>query len=183
MRVGTSPGGHELLSGIIGPGPGNSGFGTSRILTSMYPGTYYWAVQTVDGVYGRSGWSSEDTFNNIVPFDDSGQTLTSAKTRGAFATDVDADGDTDVIAGNDGTSKFWRNNGLGVFTDSGQSLGSAATIALLGADIDGDADIDVIKAEYDGSAHTFTNTSGVFSARFQPTNCRAARLTGCPRRT
>jgi len=161
--VGKTPGGGEELSCHTGIGPGNSGATLSHRIDNVYPGTYYWSVQSVDGAFRRSAFSSEDTFNNIAPFDDTKQTLGNAKTRAVFSADVNNDGDIDVIAGNDGASKLWVNDGAGVFTDSGQNLGSHSTIGVYGGDFDNNGYVDLVKAEYNGAAHIYLNSVGVFT--------------------
>ena len=163
VRLGSTSGGNDIISQAVGIGPGNSGATPMATFRNVYPGTYYWSVQTVDDAFKKSAWSTEDVFNNIVPFADSQQTLGSAKTRGILSEDVDGDGDYDVIAGNDGASTLWLNNGSGVFTDSGQTLGSDATMAVFGADVDMDGDLDLVTGDYSGAAYILLNSGGTFT--------------------
>lgn len=62
LRVGTTPGGNNVMSGAVAVGPGNVGHTLSWILNGLPNGTYYWAVQTVDAGFMRSSWSSEWSF-------------------------------------------------------------------------------------------------------------------------
>ncbi|MEM7202711.1 MAG: VCBS repeat-containing protein [Planctomycetota bacterium] len=66
------------------------------------------------------------------------------------ATDVDGDGDVDLVLGNWSTfSKLYRNDGTGVFVDAGTTLPGMSSFILRGldsADVDGDGDMDLVVA-------------------------------------
>lgn len=70
LRVGTTPGGSEILapnsSGEDGfyklPGPGNVGNNTGWSLKDLDTGRYYWSVQTVDNSFHTSEYAAERTF-------------------------------------------------------------------------------------------------------------------------
>ena len=61
IRIGTSSGGHELMSGTVPFNNSNVGQLLIREFNEIPHGTYYWAVQTVDGSGITSNWSKEDT--------------------------------------------------------------------------------------------------------------------------
>ena len=61
LRIGTSPGGNQLLSSSIPFNSTNVGQRLVREFNEIPHGTYYWAVQTVDGSGNVSSWSQEDT--------------------------------------------------------------------------------------------------------------------------
>ena len=69
LRLGTTPGGIEIISPCSEPVSGrrwvsmegNVGRNTFRDVRSLPPGTYYWSVQAVDGVFAGSGWAPEQT--------------------------------------------------------------------------------------------------------------------------
>ncbi|MEE4602885.1 MAG: InlB B-repeat-containing protein [Desulfobacteraceae bacterium] len=65
IRIGTASGSHDVVSGIIQPGPGNVGISNSYKLYGLDPGTYYWSVQTIDTGFSKSEWSNEKIF--VVP--------------------------------------------------------------------------------------------------------------------
>ena len=59
LRVGTSPGAHDVMSGTYGtPLMGNVGQ-TTDLLLNLPPGTYYWSIRTVDSGFAVSDWSEE----------------------------------------------------------------------------------------------------------------------------
>jgi hypothetical protein len=66
LRIGTTPGGNELLSGMANPADGyrwvaqmgNVQQGTSWT-GKLPPGPYYWSVQAVDGAYLGSAYATE----------------------------------------------------------------------------------------------------------------------------
>ncbi len=69
LRVGTSPEGHEILSGITALGIGNAGHNLDHRLHNLASGTYYWSVQTLDDGFSRSAWSDPQSFiiDTIAP--------------------------------------------------------------------------------------------------------------------
>jgi hypothetical protein len=74
LRVGTEPGGVNIVSPMSStstgwrrvPGPGGAGRGTTAILTSLPPGTYYWSVQAIDSVFTASRFAPESTFTITI---------------------------------------------------------------------------------------------------------------------
>lgn len=70
IRIGTTPGGSEIISpssaGINGfsklPGHGNSGNSLHNHIAGLKSGNYYWSVQTIDNTYNTSEFSGEQTF-------------------------------------------------------------------------------------------------------------------------
>ena len=61
LRVGTTPGGNEVFSGVVPTGFGNVGPHLRKLL-KLTLGVYYWSVQTVDTGYARSEWAPEQSF-------------------------------------------------------------------------------------------------------------------------
>ena len=62
LRVGTTPGSGDVVSGAMDLGAGNTGHNLSRRLLGLVSGTYYWAVQTVDAGFATSAWSPAASF-------------------------------------------------------------------------------------------------------------------------
>jgi len=70
IRIGTTPGGSEIISPLSAgsngfskfPDNGNSGNSLQFHLTKLDTGTYYWSVQTVDNTYNTSEFSGEQSF-------------------------------------------------------------------------------------------------------------------------
>ena len=63
VRMGTLPGGDDVVSSMVTGYPGNAGAATSYSINLTTPGVYYWAVAAVDTTGARvSSYSSEDYF-------------------------------------------------------------------------------------------------------------------------
>ena len=61
IRIGTSSGGNQLISSSVPYNNSNVGKRLIREFNEIPHGTYYWAVQTVDGSGNTSEWSEQDT--------------------------------------------------------------------------------------------------------------------------
>ena len=61
LRIGTTSGGNQLMSSSTNFNNSNAGQRLIREFNEIPHGTYYWAVQTVDGSGQKSVWSQEDT--------------------------------------------------------------------------------------------------------------------------
>ena len=81
LRVGTTPGGDEIMSGmaIVGgsddakrlvPAMGNCQHDTSWTLKGLPSRTYYWSVQAVDAAFAGSSWATERVVDSraVTPF-------------------------------------------------------------------------------------------------------------------
>jgi hypothetical protein len=74
LRVGTTPGGSEIVSPMANtangyrrlPAMGNGQHGTNFILKNLPAGPYYWSVQAVDSVFAGSAFSSEVTTASVL---------------------------------------------------------------------------------------------------------------------
>lgn len=69
VRVGTTPGGDEIINCMSGsdgtlllPGMGNANQSLSLQLTHLPVGTYYWGVQAIDHQYHASAFADEQSF-------------------------------------------------------------------------------------------------------------------------
>jgi tetratricopeptide (TPR) repeat protein len=89
---------------------------------------------------------------------------------GAWAFDVDLDGDLDIVLGvNDGDPIVLRNNGDGTFAVIRPFSGVSGLKAFASADIDGDGAPDVAMIDRVGQLHVFSNQRlGQFRARTLP---------------
>src|SRR6185503_8592135 len=77
LRIGTTPGGSEIMSPQahlptgqrLIPNEGNAGLQTNWLLINPPPGTYYWSVQAIDPALAGSAFSEESTFviTNSLP--------------------------------------------------------------------------------------------------------------------
>ena len=61
IRIGTTSGGNQLMSSSVAFNNSNVGQRLIREFNEIPHGTYYWAVQTVDGSGNTSEWSQQDT--------------------------------------------------------------------------------------------------------------------------
>jgi Tfp pilus assembly protein PilF len=77
---------------------------------------------------------------------------------GAWAFDVDLDGDLDIVLGtSEGDPLVLRNNGDETFAVIRPFAGVNGVAAFASADLDGDGDPDVAMVDRDGRLHVFTN--------------------------
>ena len=61
IRIGTASGGNQLISSSVPYNKSNVGKRLIREFNEIPHGTYYWAVQSVDGSGNTSEWSQQDT--------------------------------------------------------------------------------------------------------------------------
>lgn len=74
LRMGTSPGGQEIVVSMADPASGfrrlpatgNAQKQLSWTLRALPPGTYYWSVQAIDAGFAASAWAAEA--NLVIPF-------------------------------------------------------------------------------------------------------------------
>jgi Flp pilus assembly protein TadD len=76
---------------------------------------------------------------------------------GAWAFDVDLDGDLDIVLGSSTAANVLRNNGDGTFAVLTPFSGVNGIRAFTAADIDGDGDPDAAVADASGKLHVFVN--------------------------
>lgn len=95
---------------------------------------------------------------------------------GAWAADIEADGDLDlVLASKDGAPTVLRNNGDGTFAEQHPFEGVNALRDFAWADLDGDGDPDAALLDAQGKLSVFTNErTGQFRARALPTSLSRA---------
>lgn len=97
--------------------------------------------------------------------------VTNAAYTGAWAADIDADGDMDIVLGSQGDTIVLRNNGDGTFTEIKPFDGSTNLRDFIWADIDGDGDADAILLDNYHRLHVYENErGGQFRARMLPSD-------------
>lgn len=62
MRVGTSSGANDVVSGNVVPGTGHLGHANVTVLKDLPDSTYFWSVRTIDGAFRRSNPAVERQF-------------------------------------------------------------------------------------------------------------------------
>lgn len=97
---------------------------------------------------------------------------------GAWAADIEADGDLDLLlASKDGAPTVLRNNGDGTFAEQHPFEGVNALRDFAWADLDGDGDPDAALLDAQGKLSGFTNErTGQFRRRSTPQNLSAVAL-------
>jgi len=98
------------------------------------------------------------------------QTILNGSFTAAWAADIDADGDLDIVLGSDRVLPMvLRNNGDGSFAEIHPLAGVSGLRSFVWADIDGDGDPDAALIDDQHKLHVFTNErSGQFKERTMP---------------
>ena len=161
LRVGTTPGGSQIFSGMANPATGlrtipargNVQKRLSWKLRNLSFGTVYWSVQAVDTAFAGSPWAPEMTFTVFRPLVDSGAVLTSVANGAIAWGDYDNDGDLDLVvtgrhfteSGPEPIGRIYRNDG-GAWVDSGVNIIPVQYSAVAWGDYDNDGDLDLAVA-------------------------------------
>jgi tetratricopeptide (TPR) repeat protein len=103
--------------------------------------------------------------------------ITNGSYTGAWAADIEADGDLDIVLGNEhGAPTVLRNNGDGTFTEAHPFNGVSGLHAFTWADLDADGDPDAALIDDAGRLHVFTNErTGQFNERAVPADLPPVR--------
>jgi hypothetical protein len=114
----------------------------------------------------------DGTFEDVTKSTKLSDTIISANVAGAWAADVEMDGDLDVILGlKEGSPIVLRNNGDGTFRETKPFADIAKLRAFAWADLDNDGDPDAAMLDAKGILHIFMNErAGRFQARPAPEN-------------
>jgi cytochrome c-type biogenesis protein CcmH/NrfG len=87
--------------------------------------------------------------------------ITGGAYRGAWAADIEMDGDLDIVLGaTNGPAVVLRNNGDGTFKELRPFEGATDARGFVWADLDADGDPDAVLLSADGKPHEFTNERG-----------------------
>ena len=178
LRVGTTPGGSEILSPMSNPdgyrkvvAMGNANNDTSWTIEGLIPGAdYYLSIQTIDHAFTGSQFTGELNLKTQSPYFYRLQPgITGVKSGELEWGDYDSDGDLDLaICGyhSPGSyiSKIYRNDDS-VFVDIGASLAGVYNSALAWGDYDNDNDLDLVITGTDAGnyyARLYRNDNGNF---------------------
>jgi hypothetical protein len=85
---------------------------------------------------------------------------------GVIATDVDGDGDADLVFANAGADFVWINDGSGRFSDdSARRMPPTTSVSqdVVAGDLDRDGDLDLVFGNEDGNAVLLNDGNGVFT--------------------
>ena len=104
-------------------------------------------------------------------------TITSAKYFGAWAADIEADGDLDIVLGSEqGVPPVLRNNGDGTFLPINPFENVSGARSFAWADLDADGDPDAALIDGIGKLHLFSNPrQGQFAERQLPSTLQNVR--------
>jgi hypothetical protein len=173
LRVGTTPGGSEVISSMA---DGTSGYrrvvqlGNAQQRTSwtvtVPPGVYYWSVQAVDGAYAGSAFAAESEVR-AVSFADIGAELAGVDSSSVAWGDYDNDGDLDILLTGESDSgrisRVCRNDGGDVFTEMDPGLPDVSSGSAAWGDYDNDGDLDILLTGHSDSgniSHVYRNDGG-----------------------
>ena len=111
-----------------------------------------------------------NTFTDVTAQTKLPQSVTDARYTGAWAVDIEADGDLDIVLGaKDGTPTVLRNNGDGTFLAVHPFAGISGVSGFAWADLDGDGNPDAAIIDGAGRLHVFMNQrQGQFQKRPLP---------------
>jgi hypothetical protein len=176
LRIGTSPGGGQIVSPLAHPGNGYRRvvqLGNAQLRTSwtfdLAPGTYHWSVQAIDGAYAGSPFATERSFEvEDIFFNEVVSNLPGTQLGTLAWGDYDNDGDLDVLVVGDGylelyIARIYRNDGGGVFTNIDAGMTGVRSAKAAWGDYDNDGDLDVLLAGTTGPeniARIYRNDGG-----------------------
>jgi tetratricopeptide (TPR) repeat protein len=117
-----------------------------------------------------------DAFTDVTAQTKLPASIVNATYLGAWAADVDAEGDLDIVVGTThGAPLVLRNNGDGTFAEAHPFANVSGLRGFAWADIDADGDPDAALIDGAGHLHVFTNErTGQFTERAIPPNLPAA---------
>ena len=113
---------------------------------------------------------SPNTFTDVTAQAKLPKSVANARYTGAWAVDIEADGDLDLVLGaKDGTPTVLRNNGDGTFLPIHPFAGISGVTGFAWADLDGDGNPDAAIIDGAGKLHVFMNLrQGQFQERPLP---------------
>ena len=119
----------------------------------------------------------QNTFNDVTVKTKLPSAVVNASYVGAWACDIEADGDLDVVLGSEqGTPTVLRNNGDDTFLVINPFNGVSGVTGFAWADLDADGDPDAALIDNAGKLHVFTNDrQGQFHERSLPANLQLVR--------
>ena len=164
----------QLSSGAQFPFPGGDANG-APLPDGVLPVDFSYDFKTDLVLAGKGGvrFMRQDnpaTFTDVTAAAKLPASVTGASYTGAWACDIEADGDLDIVLGSDqGAPTVLRNNGDGTFLDIHPFAGVDGLRDFAWADLDADGDPDAALVDGAGRLHVFTNQrQGQFTERQLP---------------
>ena len=165
----------RLSSGASLPFPG--GAGTAPSPEGIVPADFSYDFKNDLILAGAGGvrlfrQDSPSSFTDVTAKTTLPKSVLNAVYTGAWAVDIEADGDLDIVLGaKSGEITVLRNNGDGTFTVIHPFLGVSGLRQFAWADVDGDGDPDAALMDGAGKLHFFSNErEGQFRERALPEN-------------
>src|SRR5580704_10900148 len=123
---------------------------------------------------------SPDKFTDVTASTKLPKSITAASYTGAWAVDIEADGDLDIVLGKkDGIPQVLRNNGDDTFTVIQPFPGISGVRAFAWADFDADGNADAAIVDGAGRLHTFHNErQGQYREVTLPANLQPVKALG-----
>jgi Tfp pilus assembly protein PilF len=166
----------RLATGAVLPFPGSSA-NEALEPESILPVDFNYDFKTDLVLAGQGGvrflsQQSVSSFTDVTPQTKLPQALLHAPYAGAWAIDVEADGDMDILLGtHEGPPTVLRNNGDGTFTAIQPFAGISGLRGFAWVDLDGDGNPDAALLDGAGILHFFHNQrGGLFSELALPNN-------------
>jgi len=162
LRIGTTPGAHNVFSGALPTGQSNmANRKTVKLSIPLARDTYYWSVRAVDGGYRTSNESQEDLFR-VQDLVSSTHIIRQLQNSALAFADYDNDGDIDLaISGRDGDgiarSFIYDNNDNILAENTSIGLQGAHSGDLAWGDYDNDGDLDLALTGGDDAGNRFTH--------------------------
>src|ERR1700733_8303576 len=166
----------RLATGATFPFPGGSG-GAALQPESILPVDFNYDFKVDLVLAGEGGvrflrQESPTSFTDVTAQTKLPPAVLNAAYTGAWAIDVEADGDMDILlASSQGAPLVLRNNGDGTFTTTHPFAGISGLRGLAWVDLDGDGNPDAAMIDGSGALHFFHNQrGGVFNQLALPAN-------------
>jgi Tfp pilus assembly protein PilF len=164
----------RLSTGATFPFPGGKA-GVSPMPEGIVPIDFNYDFKTDLVLAGAGGvrllrQDSPTAFTDVTAQTKLPEAIINAPYAGAWAVDIEADGDLDLVLGvADGTPTVLRNNGDGTFLPIHPFSGVSGAIGFAWADLDGDGNPDAAIIDGTGKLHVFMNLrQGQFRERPLP---------------
>jgi tetratricopeptide (TPR) repeat protein len=174
----------HLSTGAVFPFPGGSS-GIAPLPEGILQIDFNYDFKTDLVVAGAGGvrlmrQDSPDKFTDVTANTKLPRSITNAPYTGAWAVDIEADGDLDVVLGKkDGAPQVLRNNGDDTFTVIQPFPGISGVRAFAWADFDSDGNADAAIVDGAGRLHIFHNErQGQFREVALPANLQTVKALG-----
>ncbi|UCF64740.1 MAG: VCBS repeat-containing protein, partial [bacterium] len=168
LRIGTSPGGEDIVSPMSNDNTGyrkvlnfgNANHNLSHTIKNLRPGTYYWAVQAIDHSFAGSQFSQEGVFEIREPYyQELAINLPGLSGGDLEWCDYDNDNDLDLFISGDSDSgavvSLYNNGGFSsvtgwLFNEIPGVFPNLSSAASSWGDFDNDGDLDLVLQGHDG---------------------------------